>query len=130
MQATTYELKIERNIPPSMNDPAAGYRGNQYAGHRKKKEWEGLILVALMQAKVPAGDWGGKVTATAVLTVPNRIKRDQGNFRFLLEKALGDVLQTRGHIPDDGPDHFVFPELRFEHEKGVKRTTVLLEVTA
>jgi hypothetical protein len=121
----TAELKIERNLPPSMNSTrGAGAKGHWRAQHRSKQEWEGLIMVALLEAKVPRGLWS--VEARAVLTVPDRIRRDAGNFRFMLEKALGDTLVKCGYLPDDTPEHFTFPELTFEYEKGVKRTTVHL----
>lgn len=128
MTALTAELKIPGNLPPSMNSTrGAGAKGHWRAQHRAKQEWEGLIMVALLQAEVPRGLWS--VEAKAVLTVPTRTRRDAGNFRFMLEKALGDTLVKCGYLPDDTPEHFTFPELTFEYEKGVKLTTIHLEAT-
>jgi Holliday junction resolvase RusA-like endonuclease len=122
----TYELQIP-DLPPSMNSSASGYRGNHFAAARMKANWEGQIAVALIQAKVPKGLWAVRVMGE--LKVPDRRRRDIGNFRMLLEKALGDVLVKLGHIPDDTPEHYAFNELTFEYEKGVRRTILRLETS-
>lgn len=115
------------DLPESMNAKGGGgYKGNHYAQHRVKKSLEGQLFVALIQAKVPKRL--SRVKATAVLTVPTRHRRDEGNYRYMLEKALGDILQTMNYLPDDDPEHFTFPELIFEYKKNVRNTAITLEV--
>jgi hypothetical protein len=60
------------------------------------------------------------------MTFPDRHKRDQGNFRFIVEKALGDALQQAGVIADDDWDSYEFGGLSKTYEKGVSRTRLLL----
>jgi hypothetical protein len=89
--------------PPSLN--AIGYRSHWAVGRKAKQEWEGWLSIALMEQKVPRGL--RSVTAKATIRFKQRRRRDEGNFRALLEKALGDVLQN-GWIPDDTPEHYRF----------------------
>lgn len=123
--ADIYELSIPQ-VPPSLNAMKLGSRGAAFKFHRHKKEWEGLFQITLLEMRVPRGLT--KVKATASLRFPQRRKRDEGNFRFMLEKALGDVLQSAGHLADDTPDEFNFEALTFEAVAGSPRTTITLEV--
>jgi hypothetical protein len=66
------------------------------------------------------------VFAEGEVTFPSRIKHDQGNYRFMLEKALGDALQTVGVLQDDSWDFYSFGNLAATYEKGVRRTRLLL----
>lgn len=109
--------------PPSLNRYAGGPRGPYF---RKKKEWQQQIGTALMVAGVPRGL--SKVTATAVLTFPVRRRRDEGNLRFMLEKALGDMLVEGGWLPDDVGGVFEFSKLSFAPEPGEALTVIELEV--
>lgn len=59
-----------------------------------------------MIAQVPRGL--ESVTATAELRFKQRRRRDEGNFRVILEKALGDALVEGGWLADDTADHFRF----------------------
>lgn len=101
------------DTPPSMNSKRSGYSAHHHVAHRAKKQWEGILFVMLNQAGVPKG-WQ-RIEAGARLTFPDRRRRDAGNYRMLLEKALGDVLVAQGYIPDDTDEHFAFPYLTFEH---------------
>lgn len=94
--------------------------------HRIKKEWEGKLLAAMLKAKVPKGL--SQVQATAHCRFKTSHKRDEGNFRWLLEKALGDALQLHGALDDDTVDEFTFPKLTIEPGKGKPRTVITLEV--
>ena len=60
------------------------------------------------------------------MTFPNRIKRDQGNFRWMIEKALGDTLVGGGWLPDDTWDRYEFGGLTYKYEKGVSATRLML----
>lgn len=109
-------------IPKSLN--AVGSRGSHFAFANEKKKWEGMIFIALNQAKVPRGLI--YIEATAVLYPPTKHKRDEGNFRMMLEKALGDVLQVGGWLADDSTDQFRFGRLEFAETKPKPGLTVLM----
>jgi hypothetical protein len=88
--------------PSSLN--AVGYRSHWAVGRREKQRWEQDIATALMVAKVPRRlDW---VTATAAIHFTQRRRRDEANFRPLIDKALGDVLQSGWGLPDDTPEYY------------------------
>jgi hypothetical protein len=107
-----------------MNSKSSGYAANHHAAARAKKNWEGILMVMLLQAKVPKElAW---VHASMELRFPSRRTRDEGNFRMLIEKALGDTLQQGGYLPDDGPQHYRFTEVTFDPEKGPKQMTIRL----
>lgn len=114
------------DTPPSVNDPKSGYRGHWSQGASSKSRWEGIFAMLLLSMKVPKDL--ARVTATATLRFPRRGRRDEGNFRFVLEKALGDALVKGGWLTDDDASRFTFPQLQFEDETGPKRTTITLEL--
>jgi hypothetical protein len=112
--------------PPSLNAASLGSRGAHMKFNRLKKQWEGDILKCLMLEKAPRRC--ERVHATAVCRFPSKRKRDEGNFRYLLEKALGDALQLYGTLPDDTADEFTFGKLEFDPEKGQARTLITLVI--
>jgi hypothetical protein len=89
--------------PPSLN--AVGYRSHWSVGRKLKREWEQMLGTALMVARVPRGLEA--VSATAEIHFKQKRRRDPGNFRVILEKALGDILQ-QGWIEDDTAEYFSF----------------------
>lgn len=111
-------------IPPSFN--AVGSRGGQMAFHRKKKEWQGIFETLLMSTGFPR-EWD-QITALVRLRFPDKRKRDEGNFRVLIEKALADALVNGRWIPDDDPEHFWLERVHFEQQVGKPLTTI--ELTA
>ena len=48
-----------------------------------------------------------------MLRFPARRRRDSGNYRVMLEKALGDALVEGGWLPDDTPEHYEFGGVTF-----------------
>jgi len=90
--------------PPSLN--AVGFHSHWTAGRKAKQDWERWLQIALLEQRVPKGL--KSVSATATLRFKQRRRRDEGNHRALLEKALGDVLQSGGYLPDDTPDLYRF----------------------
>lgn len=108
------------STPPSLN--AIAGRGNRWAFSRAKRQWQSDLATLLMVRAVPRGLI--RVEASAVLTFPTRRRRDEGNFRVLLEKALGDALVEGGWLPDDTPEHFTFGAVTFA--LGHSRTAVAL----
>lgn len=124
-----YELKLP-GTPPSMN--RVGGQSDWRKFHREKKKWEGYCMIALLEAKVPKGlsNMRGHVKVTAELHFKTKRRRDEGNFRMILEKALGDALQL-GWIEDDTPEFYSFGEVTFAEETtSHPMTLVRLEVTS
>jgi len=108
--------------PPSYNTLVhAHWRKN----HKAKQDWQQWCFLALLKAEVPRGL--EVVTATAMLHFKQHRRRDEGNFRVVLEKALGDALVNGEWLPDDTPDHYRFERLRFTSPSAVApRTEVAL----
>lgn len=119
---TTYSLTFHET-PKSLNRTAK----SQWPYIRQKKLWEGNFQVRLLTEKVPRHL--SRVVASAALTFPSIRRRDEGNFRFMLEKALGDTLVGGGWLEDDTPEHFRFERVVFEPERGKALTIVTLETT-
>lgn len=89
------------DVPPSFNETRyAHWR----VASREKKKWQGIFELLLLQQKVPRGV--GYVEAEARLRFPVRRRRDEGNFRTPIEKALGDALVNGRWILDDTEDFF------------------------
>lgn len=107
--------------PPSLNQ--VGARGNPRHFHRVKRQWQKWLELTLMGSSLPRGC--EHVSARAVLTFPTSRGRDEGNYRALLEKALGDALQAGRWIENDTPEHYTFPSLTFA--QGPAATTITLE---
>jgi hypothetical protein len=57
---------------------------------------------------------------------PDRRRRDQGNHRFIVEKALGDALVAGGWLPDDTWEHYEFGGLAMRVERGESWTRLML----
>ena len=109
--------------PPSLNQTGASRSWQRF--YREKKKWEGYCMIALLEMKVPKGL--ARVEASALLRFASKRRRDEGNFRVVLEKALGDALQLHGAIADDTPEQFSFGKVAFDEEKGDPLTIVELE---
>lgn len=113
--------------PKSLNRSTGGGKaGVPWPYIKEKTKWEGNFQIALMVEQVPRRL--SRATATARLRFPSNRKRDEGNFRFILEKALGDTLVGGGWLPEDTPDHYSFGEVTFDSERGKALTVVTLEV--
>ena len=104
------------DVPPSLNE-----RGHWAAYQRHKKRWDKIFTDLLVAEVLPEL---ARVEATAKLWFPIARRRDEGNFRWLLEKSLGDALQVRW-LADDTPEFYSCG--RIEFERGPKRTEVVLE---
>lgn len=113
------------DVPPSLN--TIGTRSDHWAVGKAKGRWQGIMEVLLLGSRLPRRQ--DVVHATASLRFPTRRIRDEGNFRWMLEKALGDALVVGGWLEGDDADRFTFGELTFEDEPGPPRTTVLLNTS-
>jgi hypothetical protein len=109
------------STPPSLNQSG---RANHFAQARLKKNLERDLGVLLMASGLPRGLQ--RVEATAVLRFPVKRRRDEGNHRWMLEKALGDTLTAGGWLTDDTPDRYSFGALEFDADLGPARTLVTL----
>jgi hypothetical protein len=127
MTTKTFTLEFAET-PKSLNTTGArgGPGGVPWGYIAEKRKWEGNFQIRLMTEKVPRKLTS--VRASAALTFPSRRRRDEGNYRFMLEKALGDTLVSGGWLEDDTPDAFVFEGVRFA-EPGPALTVVTLEVS-
>jgi N6-adenosine-specific RNA methylase IME4 len=82
-------LELPGRVPPSLNE--VGGRGGRTAFHRFKKLYQGLFEEQLMaeQARGTMPSRVDEVVARGLLVFTVRRDRDEGNYRTLLEKALG-----------------------------------------
>lgn len=120
-------------VPPSLN--RVGSRGHWSQFHKRKKGWqqllEGHLLEGTAMDKFPARCV--KVTVSGRLEFRHNRRRDEGNYRTLLEKALGDALVgnpaqwPEGRwLPDDTPEHYLFN--RLELVSGCEQETTILDL--
>jgi len=102
--ATTHRATLSiPGTPSSFNK--VGLHSHWSKGRKAKQDWEQWLLIALLEQRVPKGL--SRVAATATIRFKQRRRRDEGNFKPLIEKALGDVLQN-GWLKDDTPEHYSF----------------------
>lgn len=122
--AVCKEAKTHRDhlgAPPSMNVLGSG---DQWTYRSMKTAWEELLTGALEASGLPKGL--DHVLVEGQCTFPDNRRRDQGNHRFMLEKALGDALVAGGWLPDDSWGFYEFGGLAQTYEKGVSRTRLMV----
>lgn len=107
--------------PPSLNVFGSG---NQRVYQSWKKAWSGAFAALLQDAHLPKPLAG--VLVEGRVCFPTRLRRDQGNYRFLLEKALGDTLTEGGWLADDDWSQYEFGNLAYVYEKGRSWTELVL----
>lgn len=118
-------IRLEFNsTPPSLNRTGASGHWRQWKRH--KDAWQQMIGLEMMSAVSPRRKLTTPVVVDALLSFPVRRKRDEGNYRSLLEKACGDALVDGGWIPDDEPQFFRFRTVMFDKRP---RPETLLEIT-
>jgi Holliday junction resolvase RusA-like endonuclease len=115
------EVAID-NTPPSLN--VVGMRSDWRTVNRWKKAWQKDLELLFLAEQLPRPLT--RVEVTAVLRFPQRRRRDEGNYRALLEKACGDALTNGGWLADDDVDRFSFGRLSVASERGPKRTVLTL----
>lgn len=108
--------------------PQRATRGAGLGRHRAKRALQRDLTDLLAAAGVPRPIPGDRVRATADVLMPTARRRDEGNYRTALEKALGDALgppvqsaeeraygipPAEGYLPDDTPEHFTFGAVTF-----------------
>jgi hypothetical protein len=115
-------LDIPGKTPPSLNK--VGGLSHWRTWNKHKREWQDMIGILLLSEVNPKRPLGTPVIMDAMLWFPVRRRRDEGNYRSLLEKAAGDALVKGRWIPDDTPECFRFGSITFV--KGHKATVLLL----
>lgn len=109
-------------VTVSVNDT----RGEHWSKTRKRRaKLKDDLYWLLLKERLPACT---KIHATAQMFFRTAVRRDEGNFRAELEKALGDILVEKAWLPDDTPEHFTFGELTFGKDFP-QHTLITMEVT-
>lgn len=91
------------------------------------KHWKVWLHDAITATGLPRGL--GHVLVEMEVTFPTRHRRDQGNMRGFIEKALGDTLASGGWIPDDKffpVSHYEFGNCQARYAEGERVTRLLL----
>ncbi len=107
--------------PPSLNIFGSG---NQRIYQSWKTAWSDVLAEHLSGTRLAK-----PLTSVLVegrVCFPTRVRRDQGNYRFLLEKALGDTLTAGGWLIDDDWSQYEFGNLAYVYEKGRSWTELVL----
>jgi hypothetical protein len=109
------------DCPPSLNR----VHSRHWSAFRKEKQrwqriWAGVLLLEGLPRPLET------VFANASMRFPVRRPRDEGNFRWMLEKALGDALVEGRWLVDDTQERFSTGAVIFESEPGPHRTTLRL----
>jgi len=110
--------------PRSFNNFVVG-PGQAMAMTGEKQTWESIFVSLLAATRLPRGLGG--VYAEGEITFPDeRTDRDQGNFRVVIEKALGDALQRGGWLENDDWTRYEFGQLsqRFQPGESATRITI------
>jgi hypothetical protein len=111
--------------PPSLNVLGSG---NVFAFQAIKKSLMAALIEGLELADLQRPV--ARVLVEGECTFPDRKKRDQGNHRALLEKALGDALVEGGWLADDTWEQYEFGNLSATYERGVSRLRLVIFPTA
>lgn len=113
---------VHVGAPASFN--ATGSGSNRFAWMNLKQAWQSALLQLLRDSELPTDL--SHVMVEARICFPTRARRDQGNFRGVIEKSLGDALQEGGYIPDDDWDHYEFGGLQKTYAKGESWTEFMI----
>jgi hypothetical protein len=111
-------------VPPSMNDNAirSHWRGFQ----KEKKSWQGEIEMLLMVERVKRGGYQRAVAGAFMQFAVRAARRDSGNYKGVVEKALGDALVNYGAIEDDDDKRYLFGGVEFLPDLGPPTTRIFL----
>lgn len=112
--------------PASFNVLSSGQgSGNAMVYANLKSKWQEFLGAALDASGLPKNL--AKVYAEGEITFPDRRDdRDQGNFRVVIEKALGDALEERGYIWRDDWTRYEFGQLTMRISPGESATRIVL----
>jgi hypothetical protein len=115
---------VHYGAPQSYNVFTTG-PGNAMALISAKQAWQAIFFRLLRESDLPLGL--DRVYVEGEITFPeHNDNRDQGNFRVLIEKALGDALEDGGWIVRDSWEHYEFGGLQKREVPGVSATRLML----
>lgn len=109
--------------PASLNVFASSR--NEFVYLSAKRAWEER-LTELMDVSGMEKPFAGKVLVEGEMCFPDRGRRDQGNYRFIIEKALGDALTLGGWLEDDDWSRYEFGNLAHVYRRGESWTRLML----
>lgn len=87
-------------------------------------KWAPVLREALEASGLPKGLAG--VMVEGEVSFGDRVERDAGNHRVMIEKALGDVLTRGGWLESDTWERYEFGGLQRRDEPGVSRTRIMI----
>lgn len=114
--------------PPSMNEGGSGMDRMEYQA--VKGAWMAALSAALVAS--PANAWPRPLHAVMVeaqIGFSTRQSRDEGNLRWMIEKALGDALKKGGWLEDDcfyPVRRYSFGSMEGVHSPGRSFTRLIL----
>lgn len=113
---------------PTSYNATGGGRGSSAAamvGANLKQSWQAIFKELLAETSLPKGL--AYVFVEGEITFPDhREDRDQGNFRVVIEKALGDALQEGGYIANDNWTRYEFGQLTMRIKPGESATRITI----
>ncbi len=110
--------------PPSVNELALNTRSRAYRVTRDA--WMRDMHAVMHESGNVLPRNLARAHAHAILSFPTLRRRDEGNYRSLLEKWLGDVLQANGRLRDDTPEFYRFGSVVFA-TGGEACTTLVID---
>lgn len=116
---------LHHGCPPSMNiQMQASRASSRFAYQNVKDAWQERLYELLKASELQRGM--GHVLAEGQMCFPDKRRRDQGNYRYMIEKALGDALVEGGWLADDSWHQYEFGRLRYAYMKGEAWTIITL----
>lgn len=116
---------VHYGAPASFNVWSGQGDGNAMAYMGVKKAWQSIFEKLLSESDLPTGLGG--VYVEGEITFPEyREDRDQGNFRVIIEKALGDALQDGRYISNDNWTRYEFGQLTMRIHPGESATRLTI----
>lgn len=107
--------------PPSFNVMA----GREVMIYRNAiKQWADVLRPLLDSSGLPLGL--GRVVVEGEVSFGDGVERDQGNYRVIIEKAVGDALVRGGYLAADTWSRYEFGGLQRRDVPGVSRTRFML----
>ena len=108
--------------PTSFN--AFGSGANQHAWQGQKKQWADILRGLLEESRLRKGV--ERVFVEGVVCFGDQTERDQGNFRIMIEKSLGDLLVEDGWLHGDDWSRYQFGNLALRYVPGENWTELTL----
>jgi hypothetical protein len=100
--------------------------GSHFVYQNMLKGWKEALTIALEETVLPKPC--KMILAEGVMCFPQNYNKgpDQGNHRFIVEKALGDALESGGWLENDKWTMYQFGNLDYEMIPGESWTKIIL----